>query len=795
MNTRRLHVLVLLVAAALCVAPVSAVAPERAAKPAEPIATPLEPSFDPSLVRGLLADAPDPSDPAEPPGLHARLLRLSEARRAERSLAAGGAERAAALVGPHEAPARSVWPAVDDLLAAGDAEALSAAVDVDYLRMVTETVAGFGDTPMGWRPGGSPANEAAVAWIADEMRSLGLAGVATLPVPIDRWIFNGATVAVDGGPTFPASSWGGVVGTPPGGIHAEVLDLGLGRQVEYDSLPPGVDVTGKIVLVNWGFGDWWVNRHGHQATLEGAAAVIFYTGTTSAGAFFNQRDDSLFGFDATYDDDWVPFVFVTRNAANDLRARIAAGPTFVTLTSDIELTRAEDGGVGHNVLGMIPGSDLAHEIIIFTGHHDAWFFGAADDATAIASMLGIARAVRDSGFRPRRSLLFLASTSEEYGYTDAYYEWLIGAWYAVTRQRTDWSQTAVLTLDFELLGTGDPGERLLIRVHSELFDLANTKLNADPARVPFGTAIQNTVWANADHFTLTAAGIPGLYFNTLGFNYLTQNYHTSHDTIDRLNFDYLKNNIEVINDIWVTYDRSELPLLDFVAKAAEAESRIAFVVDGLGIEDLPGVNVRAQDDLEKSVQRFRSAAENLERRIERGQIRNTRAVARRMRNAERILLTELVALDVFDQYIFPHQQVQRDATRMQLAIDALRAGDPAAGLDLVRRTGLTSAGRHFAYETYVAELARHDPGFDRLQWGGQAHLAPYVDVWQEYHSILAKVNAGLTDPSDYADEIASIEGKLAVVYERLNARLVSMTDTFQRAARAIGPRRALGPRR
>lgn len=40
-------------------------------------------------------------------------------------------------------------------------------------------------------------------------------------------------------------------------------------------------------------------------------------------------------------------------------------------------------------------------------------------------------------------------------------------------------------------------------------------------------------------------------------------------------------------------------------------------------------------------------------------------------------LTELVALDVFDQYIFPHQQLQRDATRMHLAGLALEAGDPA----------------------------------------------------------------------------------------------------------------------
>lgn len=734
---------------------------------------------DSSIYRGLHADAPGPMDGVEPAGLQQKLLSLSDERSSKAAAQKGGSKSQA-----QAGSSKSSIAGVRNVEASAEADAVSALIDAEYLQYVTEMVTGFGDNADGWRPGGSPANEAAVDWIATEMKAVGLKAVRKMPVPIDRWVFKGADVAVDGGPTFPASVWGGVPGTAPGGIHAEVIDLGDGRQVDYDNL--AVDVSGKIVMVDWAFGDLWVNRHGHQATFEGAAAVIFYTGKTAAGAFYNSRDDSLFAFDGTYDDDWIPFVFVTRNAANDLLARIEDGPTFVTLTSNIELTRAEDGGVGHNVVGMIPGSDLANEVIIFTGHHDAWFRGAADDATAIAAMLGIAKAVKESGYRPRRTLAFLATTSEEYGYTDAYYEWLVGAWYAITKQRTEWQIRGALALDFELLGTGDPGERLLIRVHSELFDLANEKLTADPARTPFGTAIQNTVWANADHFTLTAGGIPGMYFNTLGFNYLTQNYHTDHDTSDRINFPYLKNNLEVINDIWITFDHSTLPLLDFVAKAAEAEARIAFVVDGQTVNDLPGADLAAQAALESAVERFSEAAAALQARIDEGvKPSSQRRMSHNMRDAERILLQELVSLDVFDQYVMPHQQVQRDATRMQLAMDALNANDPVAALELVRRTGLTSAGRHFAYPTFAAELDRHAPEFGRLQWAEQAALAPYVDLWQEYHSINDKIGLGLVDAADYAAEIAAIAAKLAPVYQRLNERLAFMRESFDRASQEL----------
>jgi hypothetical protein len=742
---------------------------------------------DLSLVLGHGADAPDPADLGEPPSVTDAMRQHVDSRLSRRRvLSTGVVGVAAGLLTPMSIGSAAAAPPAASKGQGpwrGNVQALNGAIDPAYLRRVTERVTQFGDTEDGWRPGGSPANLEAVDWIAREMRSLGMRNVAKLPVPIDRWVFNGASVTVEGGPTAEASSWGGVPGTPAGGITAEVVDVGLGQAGDY----VGKDVAGKIVMVNWAFGDYWVNRHGHQATLEGALAVIFYTGRTAAGAFYNKRDDGLLSFDGTYDDDWVPFVFVSRDAANELLARIGAGVTRVNLTSEVELTRAADGGVGYNVLGSIPGTDRADEFIIFTGHHDAWFRGAADDATAIAAMLGIAKAIRESGFRSRRTLLFLASTNEEYGYTDAYYEWLVGCWYAVTQQRPDWGRKAILSLDFELLGTGDPGERLLVRTHGELLAHAVEKLEADPARTPFGTLSQNVVWANADHFTLTAAGIPSIYFNTVGTEYLTRNYHTNYDVVSNVDVDYLKLNMQVVNDIWVEHDRAALPILDFVARATEASARIAYRAEpGVGLAELPGVDQRAAAALAGSVERFRNAAERLDARLGSGGVRAQRRVADLMLKAERVILTELVALDVFDQYVFPHEQVQRDVTRMQLAVDALRAGDPVlANETYVRRTGLTNAGRLFAYEAYVAELARHDPGFEALQWGGQAHLAPYVDLWQEYHAIAAKVTAGESSPAGYAHEISAIEEKLRPLYRELNGRLGMMAGVFDTSTRYL----------
>jgi hypothetical protein len=60
-----------------------------------------------------------------------------------------------------------------------------------------------------------------------------------------------------------------------------------------------------------------------------------------------------------------------------------------------------------------------------------------------------------------------------------------------------------------------------------------------------------------------------------------------------------------------------------------------------------------------------------------------------------------------------------------------------------------------------------------------------VDVWQEYHSIGAKVDEGKTDPADYAEEIASLGMKVDEVYGRLNERLRGMARTFDDATASV----------
>ncbi|MDQ3281616.1 MAG: M28 family metallopeptidase [Acidobacteriota bacterium] len=100
----------------------------------------------------------------------------------------------------------------------------------------------------------------------------------------------------------------------------------------------------------------------------------------------------------------------------------------------VHLISSQKTSVSPNVVGLLRGSDpkLRDEYIVYSSHldhlgisapveGDAINNGAFDNASGIAAMLEIARAFASMPARPRRSILFLATTGEEKGSKGADY--------------------------------------------------------------------------------------------------------------------------------------------------------------------------------------------------------------------------------------------------------------------------------------------------------------------------------------------------------------------------------------
>jgi hypothetical protein len=101
-------------------------------------------------------------------------------------------------------------------------------------------------------------------------------------------------------------------------------------------------------------------------------------------------------------------------------------PLAVKVRARVGMTRSEVKS--ENVVGVLPGSDpqLKKEYVVISAHldhlgigqpvnGDRIYNGAMDDASGDASLIEVARAMKNSGARPKRSILFLSVTGEEKG--------------------------------------------------------------------------------------------------------------------------------------------------------------------------------------------------------------------------------------------------------------------------------------------------------------------------------------------------------------------------------------------
>ena len=90
------------------------------------------------------------------------------------------------------------------------------------------------------------------------------------------------------------------------------------------------------------------------------------------------------------------------------------------------------------------------DMILLSAHYDSYYDGFQDDNCAVAMMLGIARALLETGYRPRKTLVFCAMAAEEWGIVNSKYDWSTGAWQQVFKLRPDWPGKVIADLNFEL---------------------------------------------------------------------------------------------------------------------------------------------------------------------------------------------------------------------------------------------------------------------------------------------------------------------------------------------------------
>ncbi|WP_342375164.1 M28 family metallopeptidase [Myxococcus stipitatus] len=214
-------------------------------------------------------------------------------------------------------------------------------------------------------------------------------------------------------------------------------------------------------------------------------------------------------------------------------------PARLRASAERKATRASSP----NVVGQLPGSDpvLAREYVVLTAHldhvgigqpvnGDTLYNGAMDNATGVAAVLEVARALQAR--KPRRSILFLLVTGEEKG--------LLGSRY-FARRPTVPEGSIVANFNLDMFLPLFPLERLVAHGKEEstllapLLEVASkhgVKLipDAEPNRMLF---------IRSDQYSFVREGVPALFFKfgyepgsaeeRLYKNWYAKNYHSPSD--------------------------------------------------------------------------------------------------------------------------------------------------------------------------------------------------------------------------------------------------------------------------
>jgi carboxypeptidase Q len=436
-----------------------------------------------------------------------------------------------------QTPAAGLPPDVAATAAALHQKALGGTRAFEIVRSLT--------TEVGPRPAGSKAYDAAVVWGLAKMKELGFSNVHAEKATVPHWVRgeeSGEIVAPYPQPVHLAAL-GGSVGTPEGGIEAEVIEVpSLDAVAKLDP----ARVKGKIVFYDVhmerskdasGYGRAvGVRGAGASAAAKlGAVAVLIRSIGTDSNR--TPHTGAMHYADGVTK---IPAAALSIPDAELLGQEIASGKP-VTFRLKLGAHTLPDVETA-SVVGDIPGREKPDEIVLLGGHLDSWDLGtgAIDDGAGVAIMMEAARQIAQLPQKPRRTIRVVLFANEEFGTSGA-------KAYAAAHQGE--------LARHRMAGESDLGSGRVWRISSHV----------DPASLPVVAALakllgveqgENSSGGGADLGPMSPARVPILSLAQDATTYFDL-HHTSNDTLDKIDPKDLDQNVAA----WaaVAYAIAEMP--------------------------------------------------------------------------------------------------------------------------------------------------------------------------------------------------------------------------------------------
>jgi hypothetical protein len=355
-----------------------------------------------------------------------------------------------------------------------------------------------------------------------------------------------------------------------GEISTTLVFIGRGTEADISEL----DIKGKAVLI-FIDGPWLAGNKEIIAAREKGATMVFACNTAGKDEFekMNKQVKAMTAkaglslVKPEPSDFEAPGIFVLspqmvhevmgigyeklKAAADDKnkRALRKMKPVVVKykITTDIKTVPTE------NVLGVLEGSDKKEEIVVITAHYDHIGIkpdgtgdvinnGADDDGSgtvAVMEMAKIFSEAKKNGDGPRRSILFMLVTGEEFG--------LLGSAF-YTENPVYPLENTVVDLNIDMIGRRDPKHKnqppylyvigadklsSTLNTVSETMNNTYSKLNFDYTYNDQGHP--DRLYYRSDHWNFAKRNIPVIFY----FDGIHEDYHRVSDEVSKIDFDLL----------------------------------------------------------------------------------------------------------------------------------------------------------------------------------------------------------------------------------------------------------------
>lgn len=371
----------------------------------------------------------------------------------------------------------------------------------------------------GPRFSGTENLENSIDWIIKEMKKQPFDDVRAQEIMVPRWIRGeeSATLLSPRKKDLPMLGLGGSIGTPEGGIEAEVLVV-----ESFDDLKEKEErAKGKIVVYNVPFTSYGKTvQYRYRGAIEAAKAGAVASLIRSVGPYSMQTPHTG---NSSYEEGIkkIPQAAITLEDAALLHRLQQMGEKIkIRLSMEAE---SKPDVPSRNIIAEIKGTEKPEEIVVLGGHIDSWDVGqgAMDDAGGCFAAWEAVMLMKKLGLRPKRTIRVVMWTNEENGLrgANAYRDMV---------QENGTLENHVLAIEsdagvFEPRGFGFGGSDKAYEMVKKIGELLE----------PIDSEMVSRGGGGADIGPIMREGVPGMGLLVDNSRYFWY-HHTAADTIDKL---------------------------------------------------------------------------------------------------------------------------------------------------------------------------------------------------------------------------------------------------------------------